>query len=442
MTSRPNVLLVTIDSLRADHVYGEAASTPAHDSLAEDGTVYERAFAQGPFTTFSMPSLFTSRYPSGLQYMEFSKKTVGVYIEDEPTIPTVLRDVGYDTAGFHSNPLLSNLFGFDRGFDTFDAKLPFTDTGFVPGRAKILADKLLRLVRKHAYLPADRLTDRALRWLDEREGNRPFFLWVHYMDVHGPYQAKKGSTYLNKYRGERLWRKCLEGPEAITPDEHKHLRELYQMEVEYTDKQVGRLLKGLRDRGAYDDTITVATADHGEQFGEYGEYSHPHQLYDVLTRVPLIVRTPGKQLERVTGIRELLDVAPTLSAEAGASAPESFRGTRLPLIDESNEAEEQRTAISEADILPAYHGSIRTPEWRYVRNDITGTEFLFDTTDPPGDRTNWAADHQSVVKRLSRRLNEHVMVAGRDAGTDVERTAEEIDDSDVEDRLKTLGYLE
>jgi arylsulfatase len=423
-------------------VHGDKAETPAHDSLAETGTVYEQAFAQGPFTTFSMPSLFTARYPSGLQYAEFSKKTVGVYIEHEPTIPTVLGEAGYDTAGFHSNPLLSNLFGFDRGFDTFDAKLPLTNTGFIPGRAKILADKFLRLFRKHAYLPAEKLTDRALRWLDERDSKNPFFLWVHYMDVHGPYQAKEGNTYLNKYRGERLWRNCLAGPEAITSTEHDRLRELYRTEVEYTDTQVGRLIDGFRDRGLYGDTTTVATADHGEQFGEYGTYSHPHQLYDVLTRVPLIVRRPGEQANRVTDLVELLEVAPTLVREAGASPPSSFSGSQLPGISDDTAEGAERTAISEADLVSAYHGSVRTPEWRYIRDDISETELLLDMDDPPGNRTDVAADNDSVVEHLRGQLEDHMATTGRDTGGDIQQRDEEIDDEDVEDRLKTLGYIE
>jgi arylsulfatase len=179
MVQRSNVLLVTIDSLRADHIYNSFTDTPAHDDLADDGIVYERAYSQGPFTTFSMPSLFTSRYPSGLQYVEFSDSTVGVYTDDEPTIPELLRNQGYETAGFHSNPLLSNLFGFDHGFDEFDARLPLSDLDLFSGRAKILTEKLLRIFRNHAYLPAEKLNDRAVEWLDDRDEDQPFFLWVH-----------------------------------------------------------------------------------------------------------------------------------------------------------------------------------------------------------------------------------------------------------------------
>jgi arylsulfatase A-like enzyme len=439
MSSAENILLVTTDSLRADHIYGDTVETPTHDALAEEGTTYDRAFAQGPFTTFSMPSLFTSRYPSGLDYLEFSDKTVGVYIDEVPTITEVLSEAGYHTAGLHSNPLLSNLFGFDRGFDTFDARLPLTDTDFVPGRIKILTDKLLRLVRKHAYLPAEKLTTRALDWLDNRDDDRPFFLWVHYMDVHGPYQAKEGNVYLNKYRGERIWRKCLTSPEAITPEEHERLRELYRTEIEYTDREIGRLLDGLRDRGLYDRTTTIATADHGEQFGEYGNYSHPHQLYDVLTHVPLIVRGPETDGTHVTDIVELTDVAPTLAHTAGVSSPATFRGTVLP---PEGESPSRPSAVSEADLTPAYHGSVRTEEWKYIRDDTSGTELLLDTDDPIGERDDCSGDHPEVRRELAERLDDHIAETDRTAGESVQEATHDIEDSDIENRLEELGYLE
>jgi arylsulfatase len=433
-----NILLITTDSLRADHVYGDCVDTPAHDQLAREGVTYERSFAQGPFTTFSMPSLFTSRYPSGLDYLEFSEKTVGVYIEAATTITEALQEAGYRTAGFHSNPLLSHLFGFDQGFETFDARLPLTNTDFVPGRAKILADKLLRLVRKHAYLPADRLTSRALDWLDEKDDG-PFFLWLHYMDVHGPYKPTGRNSYLNKFRGERLWRKCLTEPDAVTPTERQKLLDWYREEIRETDAQIGRLLDGLRDRNLYDNTVTVATADHGEQFDEYGEYSHPHELYDVLTQVPLIVRHPEWEQETVSDVVELTDVAPTLTEVAGADRPETFRGSPLPPLGSDDE---EATAISEADITPAYHGSVRTAEWRYIRNDLTGEERLFDTTTPATDRTDCSEANPETVDRLAETLDEHLDESARTVGQRAANRPEGIEDSEVEGRLEELGYLE
>ena len=439
MSSQPNVVLVTTDSLRADYVYGDGADTPAHDALVDEGTVYEQAFAQGPFTTFSMPSLFTGRYPSDLQYVEFSDSTVGVAIDDEPTVTSVLRDAGYETAGFHSNPLLSNLFGFDRGFDVFDARLPLSNTEFLPGRAKILADKLKRVVRKHPYLPAEKLTARGLDWLDERAGDAPFFLWLHYMDVHGPYQAKTGNAYLNKYRGERLWRKAQTQPDGLSADERQELRELYRAEVEYTDECVGRLVDGLRERGVFEETLTVVTADHGEGFGEYGFYSHPHQCHDVLTHVPLVVHDPDGPSARVEEVVELAQIPVTVVERAGIDVPESFARDRLPTASGDGG---RNLAISEADLAPAYHGSVRTPSWRYVRDDVTETERLYDVTDPAGSETDRTDECPDVRDDLAAALRDHLAPPGRTVVDDGGAETAAIEDAETESRLRDLGYLE
>jgi len=438
MGSQNNVLLVTIDSLRADYVYGDGADTPAHDALADAGTVYERAFSQGPFTTFSMPSLFTSRYPSELQYVEFSESTVGVYIDDEPTLPNAFRQAGYETAGFHSNPLLSNLFGFDRGFDAFDAQLPFSGTDALPGRTKLLADKFFRLVRKHPYLPAERINERALDWIDRRDDDRPFFLWLHYMDVHGPYIAKDGLHYANKYRGEKLWRKAVTRPTEITDGERDRLLELYRTEVEYTDSCLGDLFAGARERGLWEDTVVVATADHGEEFGAHGTYSHPHETYDALTHVPLVVRDPAESFEPVDRPTELLDVAPSLLDRSGIPVPEAFSGRSLLDPTASTEA----IAISEADLVPEYHASVRDDRYRYVRNDVADREFLYDTEQDPDEQHDVAGEHADVRDRLSDVLDAHLATGTREVGGEkgVERT--DIDDEEVSTRLQDLGYLE
>jgi len=438
MAPQSNILLVTIDSLRADHSYSAFTDTPAHDALTENGITYERAYAQGPFTTFSMPSLFTSRYPSGLQYVEFSDSTVGVYIDDEPTIPELLREQGYETAGFHSNPLLSNLFGFDHGFDEFDARLPLSELDIFSGRAKILTDKLLRVFRKHAYLPAEKLNDRAVEWLDDRDDDQPFFLWLHYMDVHGPYQSKSGNAYLNKYRGEHLWRKALKRPDEVTESEHERLKELYRIEVEYTDRCVGELFDALRARGLFEDTVTVLTADHGEQFYEHRQYSHPHQLYEELTHIPLIVRDPDRESASQDDVAELIDVAPTLIERAGGDVPESFSGRSL-----FKDADESagRAAFSEADLTPAYNGSVRTDRWRYVRDDTADEELLFDHESDPDEQRDVLTNFPEISERLSDRLEAHVTTDGRSVGPQRDVTRKDIEDGEVQDRLEDLGYL-
>lgn len=435
-TKRPNILLVTVDSLRADHVYGDKVGTPTFDELRAKGTSYTNAIAQGPFTTFSMPSLFTSRYPSGLHYVEFGGDTVGVTIDEEPTIQTMLGEQGYDTAGFHSNPLLSNLFGFDQGFDVFDSRLPLSGTNVLPGGMKILADKFLRSVRKHPYLPAEKITQRGLEWLDSRSTDRPFFLWLHYMDVHGPYQSKSGSTCLNKYRGEQLWRKAVTSPADVTDEERDRLEAWYREEIVYTDRCIGTLIDGLRDRDVFDDTITVFTADHGEQFGEHGHFSHPHQLYEELVNVPLVIDDPENDGGTIDDVVELVDIPPTIGEMGDVPVPDSFVGHPLS----SQQAAEDEPAITEANLVPIYVGGVRTDRWKLIRS--TDDEELYDLHEDPTEQSDHSDERPEIRSDLASTLDDHLDTSERAVGSDMSVASAAIEGQETENRLKHLGYLE
>lgn len=431
--TQPNLLLITIDSLRADAVYEDDVSTPTLDDLQDSGMVFSNAFSQGPFTTFSMPSLFTSRYPSDLGYLKFSDSTVGVYIDDEAVLQAELREQGYETAGFHSNPLISNLFGFDRGFDTFDAHLPFSGTDVLPGRAKILVDKLLRVIRKHPYVPGEALNNRAIEWIDEHRDTRPFFLWLHYMDVHGPYQAKSGNTYLNKYRGEQLWRKASRRPDDVTAAEHNRLRELYNQEVQYVDDCLDDLFGALSKRNLMDETSVVVTADHGEQFSEHGKYSHPHELYEELINVPLIISGPDVPARHQTDIEELISVAPTMIDLAGGNPPDSFLGQSV-FNDEGTDA-----VVSEANLYPNYTGCVRTDCWKYIRDQSRGRELLFDLAEDPDEQKNKIDANPDQGAKLREQLDEYLSIDNRRQRENEKRTDV---DAETRDRLEKLGYLD
>jgi arylsulfatase A-like enzyme len=455
--TRPNVLLVTVDSLRADHVSACNPESPVEtlgiDRVGEEGTTYTDAVAQGPFTTFSMPSLFTSRYPTGLEYVELSDAVVGVYPSDDVTTLTErFASEGYDTGGFHSNPLLSTLFDFDRGFDAFEADLPFA--GFeLPGRLKLLTNKLRRLLRRHAYLPAEAVTDRATEWLDGRDGG-PFFCWVHYMDVHGPYQSKTGFTYYNKYRGERLWGKAVRDPDAVTDAEHEELLATYREEVAYTDDQIGRLLDAVEERTDRP-TVEVVTADHGEGFDEHGYYSHPHEVDDELVHVPLLVDDPTGCVDAgtVDAPTELVDVAPTLLDVADVEVPESFEGRSLavdsdsdsgsglspgPGEDATGDVDEGREAVAlvEAEVVPDYRGAVRTAEWTYVLDEIRDERRLVDR------ETGGTVDKSATPDRYAEFAGLFEAHRGRPAASDGATATHEIEDEDVRERLRKLGYVE
>lgn len=441
MEQPPTIVLLTVDSLRADHVHGDVADTPNLDALVADGVAIEQAIAQGPFTTFSMPSLFTSKYPVQLTGIDFVEGVEGVLIEGHSTVQERLHDVGYRTAGIHSNPLLSRLFGFDRGFNHFYDSL---DTVSLLGsqRLGLVLSKVKRLLRTDAYVPADEITDRACRWLD-RTPDEQRFLWTHYMDVHGPYQPKGGIGYLNKIRAERLWRKAVHRPETVTATEREHLREAYVEEVEFTDRELGRLLNHLRDENLYDDALIVVTADHGDEFFEHGSYSHENKLYDELVRVPLVIKPPaGAEADLTAGETPvpLLDVAATL-CEAGSAETSSFEGRSLFDRESNDDGENQadptaeNSVITEADLPPTYIGAVRTATWKYIRTP--DGEELYDLRSDPEETMDRSEAEPNVVERFGVLLDDHLKSsATADSRGSIESA------SDIDGRLRSLGYLE
>jgi arylsulfatase len=462
---KPDILFVTVDSLRSDHVSccdpNSPVETPNVDSLASDGIAFPNAFAQGPFTTFSMPSLFTARYPSGLHYTSHDDGAiVGVAIEDERTIVEALADAGYATAGFHSNPLLTDLFNFERGFDAFDADMPLgTSDVFKPA---LLLTKARRLLRKHAYLPAEKLTDRSAAWAERQTGDDPFLLWAHYMDPHGPYQSKDGFAYYEKFRAERLWQKAVHEPDTVTDAERERLVETYREEVRYTDRHVGRLVD--RVRAASDRPLVVVfTADHGDGFGAHDYFSHPHELYDELLHVPLIVSAPSWPAdETVEWSVELLDVAPTVLETADVDRPDTFEGRSLaPTVEcavggtdaagvdgaegdgpaRSSDGTVALTdaVFAEAQLETAYVGAVRADGWNYVSHGVDGATYLYDLSTDPDEQQDVSEEHPDVLGDLEETLSAH---RERPAAVNDGDKAGEMIDGDVEGRLKRLGYLE
>jgi len=432
---RPNILLVTVDSLRADHVFGEAAATPAMDQLSDEAAVATTGIAQGPFTTFSMPSLITSKYPSQLTSIDFVEGVEGVLVKGADTIQQRLSGEGYRTAGIHSNPLLSETFGFDVGFDHFYDSVGGSFDRF-PERLTFLLTNLQRLFRRTAYVPAEAITDRTLTWLADIEtDSAPVFLWVHYMDVHGPYQLKSGFTYFEKIRGEMLWRKAVNNPDAVTAEERTALREAYVEEIEYMDREIGRLLDAFRDV-SYRETLIALTADHGEEFYEHGSYSHENKLYDELIQVPLLVDLPGRPSLEIAYESQmpLLDVSPTL-VEAGGGSISDFEGTPLPHSDEGADSFAGEEIVSEAQLQPSYIGAVRTPNWKYI--ETPNGEEMYNLATDPGETDNLAADEPTERTDLANYLASHRERTFGEVNEDAV-----LDSGELDERLRSLGYLE
>lgn len=339
----PNVLLVTMDTLRRDRVpvYGPTgARMPNLVAVAERGAVFEDAVATAPQTGPSHLAILTGRLP-----MSDGHYANGTHAGDHPeSLPRMLDAGGWATAGFVSAFPVAERFGFDQGFDVFDS-----DFSPWPGLHELNAMRAWDMV-VFRNLPRERRGDatntRVLRWLEDAP--EPFFLWVHYYDPHGPYTPPPPFD-------EGLGEPRPGGAPLALPDywpaDHKAITDTawleaaYDAEVTWTDHLFGQLVDALRERGDLEDTLIVVTADHGESMTEHGIlFDHGDDLYDPAMRVPLVVAGPGVTPgTRVTAQTSLVDVAPTVldllhidaSAHAidGRSRARELRGEQGPAGD-------------------------------------------------------------------------------------------------------------
>jgi arylsulfatase A-like enzyme len=439
----PNVLFLVVDSLRYDAVHGDEVETPTLDRLAEEGVTFTRCFAQGISTAPSMTSMLTGRYPldyGGHWYLE----------ENQPTMAEQFHRNGYTTGAIHSNPNVSRLRNFHRGFDTFEENiLPYDPDGLVaatPDELLLYANKLVRILRRTPYTPAEQVNARMEKWA--ANASDPWFLWTQYMDVHGPYLPGDDFTYRNKVRAERLWRKAaVNTPEEVTDAEHEELYRNYRLEVEYLDREIGTFLDALEARGELADTVVVVGGDHGDEFMEHGRYGHGNLPYDELTHVPCIVRFPKwADVDQPTKINDLVrtvDLLPTMldlaDADLSETMTERMEGeSLLPVV--AGEEPSYDVVVTEKEMRGEDYlrFGFRTDEWKFLYDGKHEATYLYDLTADPDETNNIADDHPERVAQFEETLTERF--------EQIERTSEGIQIPDVEDnaaveeRLEALGY--
>lgn len=328
MASGPNVILLTIDALRADHLsyHGyDRETSPTLDRLADESAWFTCAWSVSSHTREAMPPLLSGYRPETFAANGFQQV--------EETLAGRLSDVGYWTGGFHSNPYLSRAFGFDRGFNEFYDDL-------LLGQNKILAlaqRALEKFVTKRGeyYARAPEINRRSLKWVDSVH-DEPFFLWNHYMDAHGPYHAPQreyAEDSLSASEAESLYRKSWKRPEELTAQEKRLLEDGYDDEIRHLDSKLAPFIDELRDRNLFEESLVIVTADHGDAFGEQGHFTHPRFLYESLLHVPLIVSPPGDKINTtVTVPVSTIDLVPTVLR--WANLPDAgLSGT--PLVDEN-----------------------------------------------------------------------------------------------------------
>ena len=327
-----NAILISIDSLRADHLgcYGyERDTSPAMDALAESGLLFERATAQAPWTLPSHASLLCSQYPRTHQVTAMDRRLA----PSATTLADALKAAGYETHAIVSGPFMQARFGMDSGFDTYDDEMAAGDHD-----------------ESHRAVTSPQIHERAIGVLDRV--SEPFFLFLHYWDAHYDYAPPDpwDRKFDPAYEGQ-LDASGFAHNEAIhagmDPRDLEHLIALYDGEIAWVDHHIGLLLEELERRELSERTVVVLTADHGDEFFEHGEKGHAHSLYEELLHVPLILRMPGGQSgKRVADRIQLVDVMPAILDALDVKAPVGMQG-RSPLPRLEGAPHGIRTYLSE-----------------------------------------------------------------------------------------------
>jgi choline-sulfatase len=387
------ILLVTIDTLRADHLgsYGAPnAHTPHLDELARSGVRFDAALSPVPLTLPAHTSLMTAVDPPRHGVRHNSVHRLG---EDLPTLAERLRGAGYATAAFVGALVLERRFGLARGFDVYDDRTE----GRVSGSTG------------YAERTADRVVDAALEWL-ERAPPR-FFLWLHFYDPHADYRPPPG--FASAFPGD-----------------------LYSGEIAFVDAELGRLLDGLRARFGADELLVAVTSDHGEALGDHGEPTHAYTLYESTQHVPLLLAGAGLPRGVVSEqVVSLVDVAPTLLALAGAEPLPDVDGRdlrrQLDAAEPGERALYMETLATALDLGWSPLFAVRVGPWKYIRAPRSE---LYDLREDPGELDDRAARDAARAAALDALLERHLAGAAR-APLPVALSEQD------RARLRSLGYV-
>lgn len=390
-----NVLLVTLDTVRADRLgcYGYAeAETPWLDRLAQEGIRFEQASAQVPLTLPSHASLLSGLLPP---HHGLRNNGAGAFPEGTATLATMLSGAGYRTGAFLGAFVLDRRFGLGRGFQTYDDEIERA-----PGANVVL----------EAERPGREVVDRALAWMGQESGKQPFFLWVHLYDAHAPYVPP-------------------------SPQRERHPGRPYDGEIATVDEQLGRLLQELERRGLADSTVVAVAADHGEALGEHGEQTHGLLLYEPTLRVPLLMRAPGLPAGKAIQTPvSLVDVGPTLAGMVGKSLPGTLDGRDLSAVLRKGEEPPPSDVYAESQ-YPAVFGwsplsALRRRDLKYISSSEPE---LYDLGQDPREAKNLAGSQQRTDEGFANRLAE------------IESGAIETQpmaaDAETRQRLASLGYV-
>ena len=444
----PSIILIVVDTLRADYLgcYGfDGDVSPRIDELAAESVLFENCSSQAPWTTPSMASMMTSLLPQAhgvalspedpREFHEWRRQRTSAVPESAVTLAEALRDRGYRTGAFVSNAFLSPDLGFSQGFEVFDDS-----------------------AAKNRGRAAPEVLEPAGRWLDTALGSRhPFFLYIHLMDVHGPYDSPEGDfnavregpglgedrklsikefDRIQPYLRHPQWTRMRHGKKLRT------WRGRYAAGVHAADGHLGHMLRRLRQEERWQNTVVVLTADHGEALFDHGGWDHGFSLFKHQLHVPLLIRYPGGERggTRVSDVVRLVDLMPTLLKIAEAEVPSKVAGADLaPLTRLTAGVEAPRSVFASSIKNRPGRSSVTVGRYKLIADADGGNTRLFDLVSDPGELHDIAPVRSDVVRDLKVELLDELMNIA--ANAPAPEATVELTDEEVE-QLRELGYVQ
>jgi arylsulfatase A-like enzyme len=434
----PPVILIMVDTLRADHLqsYGyRGKNSPNLAKFADDSVQFDQAIANASWTRPSTASLLTGLPPSGHKTMYKADRLPDAV----DSVAEVFLAGGHPTGGIVTNYNIAPYFNFGQGFLDYQYLEPDYYFWADGGSSKLSLYNVVRVLREKVapasdnpdfyYRDAAQTTDAAIAWMGPRR-EQGFFLFLTYMDPHDPYFARPLS-------GESYSRAANTNPD---PKLAARFREIYDGEIQYFDAHFGRLVEWLKKEGIYDRAAIVVTSDHGEEFQEHGGWWHGTTLYEEQIHVPLIIKLPGGEDagDRRDDLAALLDVPPTLAAIAGLKPADSWVGRDLFGKGDAPEA-----VLSEEDHQGNVLKSLRGSKWKLITANEgnprgLGRTELYNLEDDPGEAKNRDAEKPEVMAAMAKGMDD---AAKGLQGIKIERDQMEVDAKSKE-LLEKLGYIE
>lgn len=471
--NKPNIILISIDTLRADHVscYGyKRHTTPCLDQIAEEGVLFEKSYTTAAWTPPGHGSMLTGLYPS--QHGAMGKNKIRKAV---PTLAEKLMNNGYITAGFVNNSQVGELVGLNRGHQTFNELWK----GIA---SKTIIDRGMRYVYRKAIKTlhrSDKGAGKTIRhvksWLkDNVHCDVPFYLFIHFIEPHNPLNPPNPfrSKFLKEVSRNGYNKNivklvannpliCLSDDIKPSPVDMNLIRALYDAEIAYTDYKIKELMNYLKELKVYDNTLIIITSDHGEHFGEHGLYSHVASLYEPVLHVPLIMRYPNvfKRGIRDIHIVQTIDIFPTVMeiiqinddnfksnsigrslVNAGSTVPyhdyiiAEWEG-RIPEFVEDRIGKKDENI--DWDRFTKKLTMIREDNYKYILGS-NGSEELYDLASDRAEIKNLVLERKDVVEDLRQKL---CVWEKNMKSTKIEEEEQSLMDEQVIKNLKVLGYM-